>query len=252
MKKIDFFILLVILSLCCTACEQKSTLASLDLTDSKSTNENISGQNFLDSIVFLGESTTYHMRSRGVLSGGTQTTQVWAPKSGTLMLDLSTDACRIVYPETGEEIDLCEAMRRKNPKYMILTFGLNGATQNISRGSKYFKTCYTDLINALHQASPTTVIMIQSCFPIASSMDMSNYSVDAKTLNEYIDIINNWAKEVANELQIHYINSSTVLKNNDGFLIEDYQVGDGYHLTKEAYVEILEYIKANAYTKQEK
>ncbi len=216
-----------------------STTPSLECTDR--------GQEYINSFIFLGESTTSHLKSRGVLSGGTATTQVWSTKSGTLMLDTSTAECRIVYPETGEELDLSTAMSKKKPKYMLLTFGLNGATANVSKGEEYFKFCYGKLINTLHSASPDTVIILQSCFPIAENMDMSGHSVDVVTLNGYIDILNGWTRELAAERSLGYLNTCEVLKGADGFLIKEYQVGDGYHLTREAYVEILKYIRTHTY-----
>ena len=205
------------------------------------------GQEYIDSFVFLGESTTYHLKNRGVLSGGTDTTQVWGTKSGTLMLDAATHNCRIVYPETGEEIDISEAMRRKKPKYMLLTFGLNGASANISKGSEYFKSCYGRLIDTLLEASPNTCIILQSCFPVAKNMDMSKFSVNVGTLNEYIDITNSWAMSLAEERSLGYLNTAEILKNKDGALFEEYQVGDGYHLTKEAYLKIIDYIRNHGY-----
>lgn len=205
------------------------------------------GAEYIDSFVFLGESTTYHLKNRGVLSGGKSTTQVWAPKSGTLMLDLTTASCRIVYPETDEELDLSAAMARKRPRYMLLTFGLNGASAIISKGSEYFKECYSRLIYTLRSASPDTVIILQSCFPVAKSMDMSGYSISAKALNAYIDTINQWTKELAGSLSLGYLFTSETLKDSEGFLLEKYQAGDGYHLTKEAYVEILKYIRTHAH-----
>ena len=209
------------------------------------------GQGYIDSFVFLGESTTYHLKNRGVLSGGTSTTQVWGPKSGTLMLDASTATCRIVYPETDEEIDISEAMSRKKPKYMLLTFGLNGATRSISRGSDYFKACYGKLIDTLKSASPDTVIILQSCFPVANNMDMSNFSVDVKTLNRYIDIINGWTRELADARGLGYLNTVEILKNSDGALFTELQAGDGYHLTREAYLKILNYIRTHGYPEEE-
>ena len=161
------------------------------------------------------------------------------------MLDLSTDNCRIIYPESGEELVISSAMKQKKPKYMMLTFGLNGAAKFISRGSEYFKACYLDLINTLRTSSPSTEIIIQSCFPVAKSMNTDNHSVDVKTLNSYIDIINGWARELAISEGIKFVNSAEVLKGADGFLLEQYQVGDGYHLTKSAYLEILQYIKTH-------
>ena len=210
------------------------------------------GEEYIDSFIFLGESTTYHLKSRGVLSGGQNTTQVWAPKSGTLMLDRSTANCRIVYPETSEETDISAALRLKKPKYMLLTFGLNGATKTVKNGEEYFKSCYKGLIDTIRNNSPDTVIILQSCFPVAKSMDMSAYSVDAKTLNKYIDQINAWACELAFELELGYLNTTQILKDNDGYLLEKYQAGDGYHLSTAAYENILYYIRTHAYSEENK
>ncbi len=206
------------------------------------------GKEYIDSFIFLGESTTYHLKNRGVLSGGQSTTQVWGPKSGTLMLDRSTASCRIVYPESNEEIDIAEAVERKKPKYMLLTFGLNGATKSISYGVEYFKSCYTKLIDTIHSASPSTVIILQSCFPVAKNMDMSSYSVNVATLNEYIDIINTWTHELAAEKGLGYLNTAEILKDKNGFLQYEYQVGDGYHLTADAYRKMLYYMRTHAYS----
>lgn len=203
------------------------------------------GQEYIDSFIFFGESTTYHMKSRGVLSGGTSTKQVWGTKSGTLNLDTAITTTRIIYPETNEEIKLSEALRKKAPEKIMLSFGLNGAVQKINKGEDYFKTCYRSLIELIRESSPNTEIFIQSAFPIASNMDMSNYSIDAKTLNKYIDRINTWSREVAEENKIQYLDTASVLKNSDGFLYDEYQVGDGYHLTALAYEKILAYIRTN-------
>ena len=204
------------------------------------------GQSYIDSFIFLGESTTYHLKSRGVLSGGTNTKQVWAPKSGTLMLDASTADCRIIYPETNEELSLSDALAQKQPKYLLLTFGLNGAVKNISRGSQYFKSCYLKLIDAVRKASPSTCVILQSCFPVAQNMDMSSYTVSVAQLNKYIDNINEWTAELAKENGYPYLNTSEILKNADGNLKNEFQSGDGYHLTAKAYKAILGYIRTHA------
>lgn len=250
MCKLLFSIILV-LAITLGGCKNRlenGDASSQKITDAfaESANKNTQ-KNIIDEFIFLGESTTYHLKSRGVLSGGTQTTQVWAPKSGTLMLEPSTYCCRIIYPETGEELELCEAVKRKKPKYMLLTFGLNGAAKSISKGSEYFKSCYSRLINTIRSASPEAVIILQSCFPVGKNMDMSSHSVDASMLNSYINKLNGWAQELSQELGIQYINTAPLLKDNDGFLKQEFQADDGYHLTREAYLEILKYIKAQQY-----
>ena len=200
--------------------------------------------NYIDRIIFLGESTTYHLKSRGVLSNGKNTTQVWAPKSGTLMLDPTVCECRIVYPETKEELSLEESLKRKQPEIMLLTFGLNGATGFISRKEAYFKFCYQKLINLIKRTSPNTRIIINSCYPVAENMDMRNYTVDAKTLNSYIDTINLWAKSLATENGLLFTDSTTVLKDINGYLSPSFQAEDGYHLNAEAYKSILKYLNS--------
>lgn len=205
------------------------------------------GQGYIDSLIFVGESTTYHLKSRGVLNGGTDTKQVWAPQNGTMNLDISTKNIKIIYPETGEPMTIAQAAERARPQYMIFTFGLNGAVQNINKGSDYYKSCYLSLINSVRKVSPETKIILQSAFPVASNMDMSNYSVDIKTLNEYIDTINSWTLELALSEELRYLNTAEILKDSSGNLRYELQVGDGHHLRTEAYTEILGYIRTHGY-----
>ena len=204
------------------------------------------GEEYINSFVFLGESTTYHLKSRGVLKGGTDTTQVWAPKSGTLMLTPTVSECRIVYPETNEELDLSEALGRKQPKFMLLTFGLNGAGTSISKGKDYFKRIYASLLDTVEEFSPNTTVILQSCFPIGKNMDVSAFKVDAATLNGYIDRLNEWTGELADERGVAFLNSSHIFKGEDGFLCPELQVGDGYHLSAEAYRRMLAYMRTHA------
>lgn len=237
-------LLFIIVSLISVSCANNKQISRY--TEAEATKE-VSGisLNYTDEITFLGESTTYHLKSRGVLSGGTSTTQVWAPKSGTLMLEPSISDCRIIYPETREEISLAEAIKRKKPKYMMLTFGLNGATTFIERGEKYFKSCYQELIDLIKESSQSTKIIINSCFPVAKSMDMSRYTVSARELNAYIDTLNKWASQLADSNKIYYLESAKVLKDEEGYLKSAFKADDGYHLNSNAYRCFLEYLTSN-------
>ena len=205
------------------------------------------GMEYIDSFIFFGESTTYHLKSRGVLSGGVNTKQVWAPPSATVNLDFTTKSVRIVYPETNEKLTVAEAAAKKRPKYLVMTFGLNGAPQKIKNGKEAFKRSYLLLIDSVRLASPETKIILQSAFPVAKTMDMSSYSVDAKTLNAYIDMINSWSLELATEEGLGYLNTTETLKDKNGFLSPEYDIGDGHHLTTEAYEAILTYIRTHGY-----
>ncbi len=205
------------------------------------------GKEYIDSFIFFGESTTYHLKSRGVLSGGKDTKQVWGPRSGTVNLDSTVSTLKIVYPRSGEEMTVGEAAAREKPKYMLLSFGLNGAVQKIKQGDAYFKSCYLSLINEIKSNSPDTAVILGSCFPIAADMDMSNYSVDAATLNSYISRLNEWTQELAHEQGLAYLDTAEALCNDDGFLESRFDAGDGHHLTEDAYRAILEYIRTHGY-----
>ena len=205
------------------------------------------GQDYLDSFLFFGESTTYHMKDREVLSGGKNTKQILAPDSGTVNLDHTTKSIPLRDPETGGYTTIGEAVKQKRPARLMLTFGLNGAVQKIRRGEEYFKSCYRSLLDCIRSASPETKIILQSAFPVAKNMDMSRYSISSEELNRYLDQINQWTHELAKEYGIGYLNTAEILKDEEGYLRIEYQNGDGHHLTRDAYLEILSYIRTHGY-----
>lgn len=205
------------------------------------------GEKYQNSLIFMGESTTYHLKTQKVLFGGENTHQVWANESGTMNLDMTTKNTKIIYPETKEKMTPAMAAAEKKPKYIVLTFGLNGAVQNVKRGKDYYISCYSSLISSLQKASPGTRIIIQSAFPVSSKMDMSKYTVDAKTLNSYIEKINLWSLELAQNMGLRYLNTSEILTDGEGYLRTEYMAQDGYHICREGYIEILKYIRTHAY-----
>lgn len=247
MRKLSIYILstLIVLALC-SACASPPIEEHLTFDEEIPTvvndTEDPTGQAYIDSFVFLGESTTYHLKSRGVLSGGTQTKQVWGPENGTINLDTTIATLRIVYPETGERLTIGEALARKKPRRILFCFGLNGVVAKHRRGKEYFQGCYRLLLDAVRTNSEKTEIYLQSAFPVAKNMDVSSYSVDVDTLNRYIDTINTWTRELANEYGATYLNTAELLKDQAGRLRIEYQIGDGHHLTAEAYRKMLSYI----------
>lgn len=202
------------------------------------------GQAYLDSIVFVGDSTTAHLRSRGVLSGGTETRQVWVPSDNTLLLDLNITSKKIVYPDTGEQLTIADAAAKAKPAYMVLTIGLNGITSFVNNKNLY-QNCYGKLIEKIQEASPDTKIILQSVFPVAANQ--TTFSVDAATLNGYIDTLNGYVLELAGKYEVRYLDTASALKGADGNLPDSYQNGDGIHLTAEGYRVILNYIRTHGY-----
>ena len=248
-KKLSITLILILLSgLCLSSCiptgatsaQKESMLPTAVIPKSRDL-----GQAYIDSFIFFGESTTYHLKSRGVLTGGTQTTQVWGPPNGTVNLDTTVGTLKIVYPQTGERLTFGDAVRRAKPARILLCFGLNGAVANIRRGKEYFQSCYRILIDAIQNNSPTTEIFLQSAFPVAKNMDMTHFSVDLDTLNAHIRTINGWTEALACEYGIAYLDTAEILCDEQGRLRAEYQNGDGHHLTTAAYEKILYYIRTH-------
>ena len=161
------------------------------------------------------------------------------------MLDSSIASFRIRYPDTGELLTVGEAAKRKQPEHIFLCFGLNGAVQFAKRGGDYFKDCYRLLINEIKAASPQTKIVVASCFPVAENMDMIRYSITLDELNGIIDKLNEWALSLCEEENLFYLAVNEILKDEAGRLKIEYQSGDGHHLTREAYLEILRYLRTH-------
>lgn len=201
------------------------------------------GMEYIDQMIFFGESTTAHLRSRGVLTGGTETKQVWADQSGTKTLSSQLLSTTIVYPETGESLLIPEAVERSKPKYMVLSFGLNNIVGFVGKKSLYVNN-YHKLIDAIQAASPDTKIILQSVYPIANSN--TDFSVDAETVNTYAQTLNEWLIEIASAHEnVRFVDTGSVLRDADNALLPSYDSGDGVHLNVAAYEAILDYLRTH-------
>ncbi|MBE6602182.1 MAG: hypothetical protein E7637_06755 [Ruminococcaceae bacterium] len=205
------------------------------------------GIDYQDSLIFFGESTTSHLRARGVLSGGTSTKQVWADASGTRMLSSQGLSTPIIYPDTEESLSISQAVSAKKPAVIVLSFGVNGITNFIKNKSTYVNN-YNKLIKTVREASPDTKIILQTVYPVRKA---TGYSVDTETLNQYINTLNSWLPEIAAANQnVRIADTASVLKDSNGLLAQEYDTGDGLHLTADAYRAILNYLRTHAWVNQ--
>ena len=197
------------------------------------------GLSYQDKIIFVGDSLTAHLINRGVLTGGTDTKQVWRCENNMMNLNSEVTAAKIIYPGTGEKMTVAEAAAKAKPEIMIITLGTDWGVSYL--GEAEFKDCYTNLIKAIQKASPKTEIILQSIFPVTAGC----VTLD----NGKIDTANKWVKAIAAENGCHYLDTQSILKDEKNCLKENYcNSNDGIHMGKEAYVAILEYIRTHALT----
>lgn len=192
------------------------------------------GQEYVDKFIFLGDSTTYGLGYYDIVS----TSQVWTPKSGTLTLS-QWSFTAISYPDSGEEIMIVDAAKDKKPEYMLITLGINGIS---FMDEEYFKSEYTNLVNAVLEASPDTKIILNSIYPVAASYEHLD-SIN----NDKINAANEWIMQIAEDTGTRYLNSCAMLIGVDGYLPESYHNGDGMHLNPESFNLIKEYLRTHGY-----
>ena len=188
------------------------------------------GWEYIDKIYFVGDSTTWHFHK-----GGIDKSHIFVPDSLTLMLTSNIDT--VIVGNKG--LTIPEAIADADCEIVIITIGVNGA-DNFTE-TKY-KTYYKKLIDAIQEVSPDTKIILQSVFPVTKY-----YSDQDKGItNTGIDRLNEWAKDIAFEEGLKYLDTQSILKDNDGAQIEAYGEQDGVHMNADAYNAIIEYIKTHA------
>ena len=196
------------------------------------------GRGYLDKIVFLGDSTTYGIGAYYKMgyTALCPPSQVWTPKSGTLTLSYYNIA-KIVYPATGEELSIAEAVSRAKPEIMIVTLGVNGIS---FMDRDWFIRDYTALVQDIRSASPDTKIILNSIYPVADS-----YKYQKDINNTKINAANEWIEAIAADTGVRFLYSWECLAEN-GKLPESAQNGDGLHLNGESFTRVMEYIRTHA------
>ena len=100
---------------------------------------------------------------------------------------------------------------------------------------------YTKLVNKIKNASPDTKIILQSIYPVAR-----NWEKTKSINNERIRAANGWVQQVAEDCGIYYLDTISVLADEEGYLPEAYQNGDGIHLNANSCGIVLDYIRTHA------
>lgn len=191
---------------------------------------------FLDTLTFLGDSTTAHMLSRAPLRDGTASKQIWAAKNRYLNLSSRITYEKIVCPETAKEMTIAEAAAIVRPAYLVITLGVDYGVYYYRNDQKTFALYYEKLIDAIKAASPETVIILQSIFPVGRGSSVIT--------NEMVDRANGTIAEIAERRSLVFVDAATPLKDDEGYLAPAYCYSeDGIHLTRAAYEVIFENLK---------
>ena len=199
-------------------------------------------QDALEGVFFFGESTTAHLaRAGGVLDSDEWRGKVLRDESGTRYLDMRILSSPVYYYEGDEmeKISFAQAIKRTQPRVLVLSFGLNGITRWNCDTDAFLRN-YRNLIDGIFAQSPNTIILLQSVYPIG---DNAAFSLPKEELNRQICHLNTCILSLAKEYpNVDYVNTATLLCDQSGALSPNFDSGDGIHLTNGAYRHILHFL----------
>ena len=184
---------------------------------------------FMASVCFLGDSTTAHMQQRAPLRAD----QVWAAKNRYLNLDPRITYAKIMAPDTGEEQTIAEVAARLRPAYLVITLGVDYGVYYYRDQPETFRFYYEKLLFALEEASPDTVLVLQSVFPVGRA--------STAVTNLMVDKANTVIRAIARDHGLVFVDQKPVLADEEGFLKPEYCYSeDGIHLSAAAYDAVLQ------------
>ena len=186
-----------------------------------------SDADFLQELTFLGDSTTAHMQQRSRLSAD----RIWATKNRYLNLDSRITYAKILLPD-GNECTIAEAAQALRPTYLVITLGVDYGVYYYRNDLKTFRYYYEKLLDAIHTASPDTVMVLQSIFLVGRNATVIT--------NEMIANANEVVCAIARDRNLVFIDQTQTLSDKQGYLRPEYCYSeDGIHLTASAYDAIL-------------
>ena len=193
--------------------------------------------------VFFGDSTTYGLFRFNAHNDGRfgknyytlQDSQIWTPKSGTFYLGNLLNL-RVSLPSFGE-VTLTEALKAHTPSVFVITVGINGLT---AWDKDTFLKYYEKLLETVEKASPKTITVLQSVYPIgeAAREKLPHFT------NEKINEVNAWIALLAKKKNLCFLDTASLLKNEMGALDERFHNGDGLHLSTEGFNRMLQNLEA--------
>ncbi len=198
------------------------------------------GMEYIDKIVFLGDSTTYWLYGYDVLPH----TQVWTDSIGTMSLfNWAVDPIAYYDPASPDqpvELSIPDCAARRRPEVLVITLGINGIALLDEAG---FKDYYVNLIQAIQQASPDTKIILQSVYPVNDS------EVPRGISNAGVNAANGWIYDIAVQTGVRYLYSHDLLMDETGNLRDDYNNHDGMgiHLNVAGLSVVLQNIRTHAW-----
>lgn len=196
------------------------------------------GMKYIDRITFICDSPTYWLGPFGLLSDGKKSRQIWTGPEGTMTLAYQS-TYHILDPYDKKERPIRQVVALHPPDILVIALGINGIG---FMNEEYFSREYKDLVTDIQEISPKTIIILQSIYPITTRYRNYGYITNAKITEG-----NSWIMAIAEELGCSYLDTISVLLNDEGKAKDKLMMKDGLHPNREGLTLILDYIRTHAY-----
>ncbi|MBO5544791.1 MAG: SGNH/GDSL hydrolase family protein [Oscillospiraceae bacterium] len=197
------------------------------------------GQAYLDSLTFLCDSTTIGLRDYGILSGGTETAQVWATPSGVLSA-VDIGESKIVFPNDGSIVSAANAAMVLQPRILVISLGNDG----LGGIDQYeFIPLYEMLIRSIWENSPNTYIL---CLPLTSVTE--SYDAGDGVSPARCQEASAWIRTVCENTGAYYVDAVSAVQDENGALMQEYASANGKTLNSSGINQILQFLRYHAVT----
>ncbi|HZK41948.1 MAG TPA: SGNH/GDSL hydrolase family protein, partial [Clostridia bacterium] len=196
------------------------------------------GMAYIDRMTFICDSPTYWMWPLGLFSDGKDSRQIWTGPEGTMTLAYQS-SYHILDPYDKKERPIREVVALHPPDILVIALGINGIS---FMDEAYFTEEYKDLVTDIQAISPDTIIIFQSIYPITQK-----YKYYGSITNAKISAGNSWIMALAEELGCSYLDTFSVLLNDEGMAKDELMLNDGLHPNRDGLILILDYIRTHAY-----
>ena len=213
--------------------KEENSIKISDIKDLNNLNMNNDKKDvkFDDKVAFIGDS-----RTQGLIMY-TGLTKINDYSYIGLMVDTAIKK-EFVKTSDGKKVTLLEDMKNKDIDTVYIMLGVN------ELGWAYpevFKLKYKELIEKIREIKPNVNIYVQSIIPVTKEIDSTNKYINNNRIRKYNDLI----KELANELDVKYLDVASALVNDEGYLPSQAST-DGIHVDRDYCLKWLEYLKNNS------
>ena len=189
------------------------------------------GTDYLNDILFLGDSNTVRLYNNGLIS-----LQQFCAKEG-IGTQVALNEGIVTFKRDSNHYTIPQAVAMMKPRRVVMTFGTNDTGMEVAD----FIAHYTALIQAIQQSYPYTDIIVNTVPPVPA--DHSNYPhMDQAKIDDF----NMALLDLCEQLGVRFLNSAEALKGSDGYGIADYYTSGDIHLKSAGLKAVLNYIRTHA------